>query len=248
MDQLANPAWYALTGPQASVAEQHGSAARFEPGLSVFGALPDESTPAAWSALHELIGPGGLVILMQEGLVTGDGWTELFSGLGVQMVLTAPAAALQRRIGTESAPKGFGVVRLGDGDVAEMMDLVARTEPGPFTDRTHELGTYLGVRDGSDGALVAMAGQRLHPPGHVEISAVCTDEAFRGQGLARLLVDLLIDEITAAGDLPILHAASTNAGAIGLYESMGFETTREVRFAALQAPGRATGTGEDQTG
>ncbi len=61
MDLLANPAWHALTGPQASVAERHGPAARFEPGLSVFGALPDDrnaggvvgagtswSDPAGW--------------------------------------------------------------------------------------------------------------------------------------------------------------------------------------------------------
>ncbi|CAM5277170.1 hypothetical protein SMICM304S_01749 [Streptomyces microflavus] len=37
-----------------------------------------------------------------------------------------------------------------------MLDLVARTRPGPFLPRTVELGTYLGIRRG--GALVAMAG------------------------------------------------------------------------------------------
>jgi hypothetical protein len=42
-----------------------------------------------------------------------------------------------------------------------------------------EMGRYLGIR--RDGMLVAMAGERLHPPGWTEISAVCTDAAWRGR-------------------------------------------------------------------
>ncbi len=235
MEPLANPAWHTLTGPQAPLAEGVTRAVRFDPGLSVFGALPDESTPDTWDAMAELVGPGAIAVLIRAQIDPPDDWTELYGGIGVQMAWTGRASP--RRIGTESSPKGIDIVRLDDADVADMMALVARTEPGPFTDRTIELGTYLGARDSSDGGLVAMAGQRMHPPGHVEISAVCTDTAFRGRGLARLLVELLVDEITDAGDGPILHAAASNTGAIRLYEAMGFETLRELRFAALQAPG-----------
>lgn len=67
---------------------------------------------------------------------------------------------------------------LGTDDVPEMLDLVARTRPGPFAARTVELGCYLGIRRG--GALIAMAGERMHPAGWSEVSAVCTDPAFRG--------------------------------------------------------------------
>ncbi len=52
---------------------------------------------------------------------------------------------------------------LGQADVQEMLDLARRTKPGPFLPRTVEMGTYLGIRRG--GPLVAMAGERLHPPG-----------------------------------------------------------------------------------
>lgn len=239
MELLANPAWHALTGPQAPVAEGGRLAVRFDPALSVFGALPDEPTPAAWAAMAELVGPGALALLIRDRIDPPDNWTELYGGVGVQMAWTG--AATRRRIGTESSPMGFDVVRLGGDDVAEMVTLVARTEPGPFTDRTIELGTYLGARDAADGVLVAMAGQRMHPPGHVEISAVCTDAAFRGRGLARHLVALLVGEIIDAGDRPILHAAGSNTGAIRLYEAMGFETRRELCFAALQAPGPTAG-------
>ena len=42
-----------------------------------------------------------------------------------------------------------------------MMELTALTKPGPFSARTHELGTFLGIR--VDGQLVAMAGERMKP-------------------------------------------------------------------------------------
>lgn len=75
---------------------------------------------------------------------------------------------------------------LGPDDVPEILGLVDRAQPGPFRKRTIELGTYLGIR--RDGELIAMAGERMRPPGWTEISAVCTDPAYRGQGLATRLI------------------------------------------------------------
>jgi hypothetical protein len=37
-------------------------------------------------------------------------------------------------------------IGLGAADVPEMLELVAQTEPGPFLNRTVELGDYLGIR------------------------------------------------------------------------------------------------------
>jgi hypothetical protein len=75
---------------------------------------------------------------------------------------------------------GLDVVELGAADVPEILGPCARTQPGPFWPRTHELGTYLGIRD--EYRLVAMAGERLRPPGWTEISAVCAAPMARGQG------------------------------------------------------------------
>lgn len=127
-------------------------------------------------------------------------------------------------------------VRLGPADVPEMLDLVARTRPGPFEPRTVELGTYLGVRRG--GALVAMAGERLRPPGWSEISGVCTDESVRGQGLGGGLVRAVAHEIGQRGETPFLHAAASNTGAVRLYESLGFALRRRTVFLAALVPGR----------
>lgn len=46
----------------------------------------------------------------------------------------------------------------GAADVPEMLGLVRGTQPGPFRQRTVEMGTYLGLRRA--GRLVAMAGER----------------------------------------------------------------------------------------
>jgi len=115
-----------------------------------------------------------------------------------------------------------------------MLDLVARTEPGPFRKRAVELGRYLGIR--RDGQLVAMAGERLRPRGWVEISAVCTDERFRGRGLGSRLVRAVGAGIVERGELPMLHASAENVNAIRLYESMGFVFRRDREFLRVRTP------------
>jgi predicted GNAT family acetyltransferase len=127
-------------------------------------------------------------------------------------------------------------VRLGAGDVPEMLALVERAQPGPFLPRTVEMGTYLGIR--REGRLIAMAGERLHPPGWTEISAVCTDDAFRGQGLATRLVHAVAHGIAERGETPFLHASAANVSAIRLYEALGFRLRRRLTFAAYLVPVR----------
>src|SRR5262249_31937252 len=126
------------------------------------------------------------------------------------------------------------VVALGPGGVDEMLDLVARTNPGPFARRTIELGAYVGLRE--RGRLVAMAGGRgggRHP---AEISAVCTDPDHQGRGMAARLVLHLVDQIHAAGRRAFLHVLATNTNAARLYEHLGFVDHQDVVASVLQAP------------
>ena len=115
-----------------------------------------------------------------------------------------------------------------------MLELVARTEPGPFGPETYRMGRYLGIRRG--GALIAMAGERLRPPGWTEISAVCTDPAFRGQGLAARLVGAVCAGIVQRGERPLLHVLASNQSAIALYERLGFVVRRSLQFEVVEAP------------
>jgi ribosomal protein S18 acetylase RimI-like enzyme len=228
---LPNPIWHALGGEQAAVADSVGRARRFRVDVSPFCGLPDAPTTDDWDALRALVRPGGIALLMRDEIVAPEAWEPTFELRGVQMVLDTNGA---RSAAPRADPARFPIVTLGLGDVPDMLDLVARTEPGPFTPKTIELGTYLGVR--VDGALIAMAGERMRPPGYTEVSAVCTDPAFRGQGLAAYLVDAVIDLIRARGDRPMLHAAGHNHGAIRLYEHLGFRLSRDVTAIMLRAP------------
>nr|WP_269328948.1 GNAT family N-acetyltransferase [Kineosporia babensis] len=115
-----------------------------------------------------------------------------------------------------------------------MLDLVARSEPGPFERRTVELGNYFGLR--REGKLVAMAGERLNPPGWREISAVTTDPSHRRKGFAGRLIRAVAHEIVERGETPLLHVDSRNAGAIRLYQSIGFAIRRRPTFFLLRAP------------
>ncbi|GGO28673.1 GNAT family N-acetyltransferase [Microbispora bryophytorum] len=220
---LDNPVWASLTGPHARFAERHGGALRYPDDVSPFFALPDDPRPADWSDLAALAGPGATIPVTGEAAAAPDGWEVVAHGGGVQLV------------GDDVVPAPDDeAVRLRASDVPEMLDLVARAQPGPFRPRTIEMGVYLGIRRG--GALVAMAGERLHPPGWTEISAVCTDPAFRRQGLASRLVPAVAAAIRARGETPFLHAAANNTAAIRVYEKLGFRLRRRTTFATLRAP------------
>jgi len=229
---LDNPAWFALTSTQARLAVRRGNAARFDPEVSPFVGLADDDD-ASWADLAELLGPSAPAVMFRMERVP-PGWTETFSGRGLQMV----AEVLEPVDDPE-------IVALGPHDAEEMFELAARTRPGPFERRTPEFGGYVGVR--RDGVLVAMAGERLRPPGWTEISAVCTDEEVRGQGLAERLVRRVASNIVARGERPVLHVAVSNPGAIALYERLGFRVRREVVFAAYLSPGSSTEVTEERS-
>ena len=76
----------------------------------------------------------------------------------------------------------------------------------------------------------------MRPPGFAEISAVCTDEAWRGHGLAARLTRAVAAGIAARGETPFLHAAADNANAIRLYKALGLVHRRDVVFIAATPP------------
>jgi ribosomal protein S18 acetylase RimI-like enzyme len=219
---LDNPVLASLAGPHAHLAQRRGNVLCYPRQLSPFVSVPARPTAADWADVAGLAGPGAAVLMAGVVAAPPGDW-EFFEGIGVQMVDDGVAAAPDDE-----------AVRLGSADVPEMLALVARTDPGPFETRTIELGTYLGIR--RDGALIAMAGERLHPPGWTEISAVCTDATHQGQGLATRLIRAIVAGIRHRGETPFLHAAAHNTGAILLYEKLGFQLRRRLDFALARVP------------
>ncbi len=233
---LDNPVWWALQGSQRTLGAVASRAARFADEVSPFGAFASPPTADDWDEMATLTGPGGSVALID---VDGNhpsppaGWSVTWTSPGVQMV--APSGGVGRQgQPPPNGPPADAVVTLGPDDVPDMLALVAEARPGPFSSRTVEFGGYVGVRRA--GRLVAMAGERLRPPGHAEISAVATDPGHRRQGLADLLVGAVAGGIVARDEVPFLHAASANTSAIRLYEALGFTVRRTVRFSVLEAP------------
>jgi predicted GNAT family acetyltransferase len=197
---------------------------RYPEAVSPFMALPVDATNADWDDLAELAA-GNEVIVLDVGARPPASW-EVTRRLPVLQMTGVDATA---QINTD-------VDRLGEADAAEMLALAERTKPGPFGLRTHELGSYFGVR--REGHLIAMAGERFHPPGWVEVSGVCTDSMFWGQGLAATLMSAVVAGIRERGESPFLHVLNENQRAVDLYRRLGYTVRREVTVIALRPPGR----------
>jgi GNAT superfamily N-acetyltransferase len=224
---LDNPVRASLAGSHAWLAEVYRTARRYPVDVSPFTAIADQPDEESWRDVAALTGGGRVAVLVGLTTPVPPGWEVVREISGVQMVDSSVVPAEEQ----ES-------VRLASSDVPEMLDLVARTQPGPFLPRTVELGSYLGIRRG--GALVAMAGERLHPPGWTEISAVCTDPEFRGQGLGTRLVLAVASGIHRRGETPFLHVTASNTNAVRLYGSLGFVVRRQVKIVGVRIPDAAS--------
>ena len=218
--RLDNPVYAALSGPHSRFAQRSGRVVRYEPDIAPFMALPSEPSATDWQDAIELVRPGTAAATVHDGSPLPESLEVTLSFELVQMI--------GERVRGTHEPEA---ITLGPADVPEMMELVRATEPGPFFERTIELGNYVGIQ--RDGALVAMAGERLRFDGWTEISAVCTAPEHRGQGLASLLMSTLVAAIQDRGEHVFLHVLTSNTSAIRLYEALGFRTRRGRTISVL---------------
>lgn len=219
---LDRAVWLALTGAQAGLAIVHGKARRFDPAYGVFAAVADRSD-ASLADLGELVGRhGDAAFLGPDPPTEAQGVRIASQDLGVQMMAQSLAAG--------PGPRHM-VVDLTEADAPEMLELATLTKPGPFFEKTHRLGDFVGIKE--DGRLIAMAGERMKPAGFTEVSAICTHPDARGRGLAAELTRIVAGRIFARGETPFLHAYANNTAAIALYERLGFTIRREVLMTRL---------------
>jgi len=226
MHPLENVILRALTTRQASFAEIARQARRFPLEVTLLAGF-QAPNDAGYESLAELVGSGGTVaVFLNHAYEARSGWEYVAGAPLLQMVCKNGA------VSKNSTPARPAIFELGDADSPEMVELATMTKPGPFGTRTHELGYYVGIREG--GRLVAMAGERLKVPGHTEVSAVCTHPDHLGKGYAAKLMTEVMRRIRERGEKPFLHVRSDNARAISLYERLGFGKRWEGHFAVLR--------------
>jgi predicted GNAT family acetyltransferase len=223
MHVLDRPVWESLVSRHATLSQGGPLAKRYVPDVNLFASARDDGAEAL-AALAELVKPGEHVYVLQvPGIAVPETLHAAKTALGVQMVAARPITA---------EPGSDAVLPLDDADAPEMLALAQLTQPGPFLARTHVMGRFIGIR--IDGRLAAMAGERMHVPGHTELSGVCTHPDFRGRGLARRLSATVCAGIEARGETPFLHAWKNNHSAIALYEKLGFRWRTDVNVTVLQ--------------
>jgi ribosomal protein S18 acetylase RimI-like enzyme len=215
--------WRALTSVQESLAEGDERARRYPAAIAPFAATVD-TEPASFRSLLALVGGDDQIALFTTEEVQPP------SAFSVVRRASVDQMALEG-VGACTAQPGAPIVPLGLADGPERRALADLTQPGPFGPRTIELGRYIGIR--RQGALVAMAGERMRLDGFTEISAVCVEPAYRGHGFAAELVRSLASSIAAQSEIPFLHVFSSNHAAIALYRKLGFTLRRRVHLAVL---------------
>jgi ribosomal protein S18 acetylase RimI-like enzyme len=219
---LDRPIWSALTTRQRALAEGGARALRYPVAVAPFADMVDMS-PDSFAALGAMMSGSEIAVLFTPNAVTAPaGFEIVLAETGEQMTGTP----------VQSAIDGVETVMLGAGDVPAMMALTELTKPGPFSARTHELGTFLGIR--IDGELVAMAGERMKPANYTEMTAVCVHPDHRGRGYGQLLLGAISSQIVARGEIPFLHVFSSNASAIALYRRQGMEIRRSLHVTVLR--------------
>jgi GNAT superfamily N-acetyltransferase len=220
---LDRPVWNALTTVQAHLAVASGAAVRIDPAYGPFAAARDAGEEAQAALAATLSGPDDRIgVVEREAWPVPPGTRVLGGGDLAQMVWDAPPPA-----GSDD-PR---IERLKARDAAQMAALAHATEPGPWGSKTHCYGDYYGIRIGRK--LASMAGERMRLPGMAELSGVSTWPEFRGQGLAAALVRRVVHGFLERGDTPFLHCYAANAGAIQLYEKLGFRIRARLCFTIL---------------
>lgn len=219
---LDDPAWNALITDHAALGQRNGAAARYRAEMSPIGGLARYDA-GAFAELRPLVGPEEAVGLVSASQyeVPAD-WELLQAVPAFQMVCEAALPM------PDVAP-----VQLTAADAEEALELATATEPGPFRAGTIGMGRYFGLRS-EDGRLMAMTGERMRLGNLTEVSAVCTWPEFRGRGLAKALVSHVSGIIAAEGRVPFLHVKTENAGAIALYEKLGFAVRRQLTFTVVR--------------
>jgi hypothetical protein len=223
MKNLVNPVWSALNSVDQRLNIGDEEVSYFDSEVSPFVAMQDWCDEAQLNALEKLPSGRSWFVMREGGVKFIDDFVQ---------VITIPLYQMVCKDFKSNLLSDVDVRLLGEEHLESMLSITGLTKPGPFMSRTIEFGNYKGLFVGD--RLVSMAGERLHVEGYTEVSAVCTHPNQLGKGFGAHMLSILSADVLAKGNIPFLHVRQDNKRAIGMYERLGFEVSREIFFAIFR--------------
>ncbi len=219
---LDAPIWCSLATHQSDLAQGDQFARRYPAHTAPFAAMADTS-PKSYASLATIIPKGGQVALFTtEKLEPPSEFFVVARNTIEQMIMVSPQP--KRTSASYEVMAGH--------DAEEMTSLVQKTNPGPFSKNTPDLGTFIGIRE--KGNLIALAGERMRLPHFTEVSTICVHPDHRRLGHAQGLIVALVEQINERNETPFLHVLSSNSVAISLYEKLGFSIRSTLFLCVLK--------------
>lgn len=217
VEKLDNPVWHALSDVHQAYAWEDLGMKFYKPEYCPFGSFIDPQTTILPMVNYSL--------LTDNFFVVGDKPNNN-SLVHTGNLLVCDQMLLKYRINLEITEL---LVKLHNtAQKKDLLALVNLVQPGYFREQTIDLGSYYGIY--KDNKLVAAAGERMQMIGFTEISAIVTHPQYTGRGYAKQLITHISNQIFENQNMPFLHVAETNVGAIALYEKLGFARRRKMNF------------------
>lgn len=213
MSTFDNPIWHSLSSVHAHLAKVAPGARCYDASFAPIAGIEEETYVALTSLASMLENGAKVTLFLQAEPKLPPVFSNAFTGSLIQMICEEPKEV-------QPVP----VAELGAENVDEMIGLARLCNIGLFSQRTAELGTYLGIWIGKQ--LVSMAGERLQSQDFIEVSAVCTHPDFRGRGYSSAIIHEICTRVLSRGKVPILHVRPDNSSAVHTYGKLGFRERR----------------------
>jgi ribosomal protein S18 acetylase RimI-like enzyme len=213
---LDNPVWHSLSETHAGLSIRYKHIRFYHPDYCPFGGFDQPHEIADAIDQYSLLTDNFFIVGEQPDL---SGRLIIKNELVcLQMIFT----------GDKRHDDSTDIVELSPAHQRDLFQLVNLVQPGYFKEKTASLGQYFGIFENNQ--LVAVTGERMKMNDFVEVSAVVTHPDHLRKGYAKQLVMHGVNNILNQNKTPYLHVVETNAGAIGLYEKLGFTTRRRISF------------------